>query len=421
LGETARWGLGSMTLSCARLLTKGIAAVLEVSSDGEGAAWSVIPDGGPELYLREDDMVELERTFGVERYELGGHDVPSSAPTPVRALLEPLCALRAPAIEAFVTRLVPAVGRALAANSIAPLSELFASKPSVASSGLWFAQAIIGKNRAHEPIWNDAAIHALEALVGPDIDVDVEAVRGLVGPFSLMLGFYRGDAKLGIQIGSAGRVSLTTGDGWTEAELAETSLEAVARAVAALEDEAYETAIAILDEAATQSDADISVQLNRASADYGLGRIREALAGYEAILPRLRGPEQAFVYSNMAALYRELEDSETALQVEKRATEVMPGNADAWYEYGLTLVKRGAFDDCIAAEQRALALEPAHADAHYAIACAYALRNRGDDREHAIRHVAEAIDCDPDLADDIAGDEDFASVRDDLRFVKLVR
>ena len=44
-----------------------------------------------------------------------------------------------------------------------------------------------------------------------------------------------------------------------------------------------------------------------------------------------------------------------------------------------------------------------------------------EDREQAIRHVSEAIDCDPDLADDIGGDEDFASVRDDVRFVKLVR
>jgi hypothetical protein len=201
--------------------THRIAAVLEVSSE-EGAAWSVIPDGGSELMLREEDMCELERAFGRRRYELGGRDVSSSALTPERALLEPLLALRVPTIEAFVARLVRAIDRGLSANSIAPLQELFAAKPSVAPAVVWFAQAIVGKDHAHAVTWNESAAKALQQLVGPDTELDLQAVRSMVGPYGLLLACYRGEAKLGIQIGNAGRVSLTTGEGWTPAELAET-------------------------------------------------------------------------------------------------------------------------------------------------------------------------------------------------------
>ena len=88
-----------------------------------------------------------------------------------------------------------------------------------------------------------------------------------------------------------------------------------------------------------------------------------------------------------------------------------------FYELGLAQVKAGRFVESMASISRVLADDPDHALGHYTIACAYALSG---DKDRAIASVARAIECDPDLAPDIAGDSDFASIATDPRFQDLV-
>src|SRR5262249_25727170 len=156
--------------------------------------WSVIPDGGPELFFTEEDMLEIERTFNVSRTGLGGTDIQSPAITPLRAILEPVLAKRIPAIEAFVAKLADAAPRALDTTSVEPIAALFTSHPGQATAAFWFAQAVVGK-RGDETQWNSGCADALRARFG-ELELMMESRRGVVGTPALGIGFARGETEL---------------------------------------------------------------------------------------------------------------------------------------------------------------------------------------------------------------------------------
>lgn len=99
-----------------------------------------------------------------------------------------------------------------------------------------------------------------------------------------------------------------------------------------------------------------------------------------------------------------------------------PGEAftpSAWESYfsATPLARAGKFDEALAVMQRDAELHGEKPAFLYNLACFEALAGR---REEAIEHVVEAIDASPRFAKWAKEDEDFASVRDDARFVAAV-
>jgi tetratricopeptide (TPR) repeat protein len=107
-------------------------------------------------------------------------------------------------------------------------------------------------------------------------------------------------------------------------------------------------------------------------------------------------------------------DEALALQLETGDAE----DADDFYHRGLAQVKAGQYAECIESITHALEQRPDHANSHYTVACAYALSG---DPDQALASIARALELEPELASDIAGDSDFASLADDLRFRRLVK
>lgn len=139
----------------------------------------------------------------------------------------------------------------------------------------------------------------------------------------------------------------------------------------------------------------------------------EALECFEAASNLLADPEIA--RQNRIAMLQRLGRAEEAAALDAERGD--PVDADGWFHRGLALVKAGKYDESIAAELEAIRLRPGDANQHYTIACAYCLRG---DLDAALEQIATAIECDPDVAAQIADDSDFARLQSDPRFRKLV-
>ncbi|MEO3826592.1 tetratricopeptide repeat protein [Actinomadura sp. B10D3] len=106
-----------------------------------------------------------------------------------------------------------------------------------------------------------------------------------------------------------------------------------------------------------------------------------------------------------------------ALAVLTELTTTLPEYGPGWYERALDAVKLGRHEESIAAAAQAIRLMPDHADAFYTRACAYALTGRAD---AALADIERTLDLNPSLRDEILDDDDFAALRADDRFTKLV-
>ena len=119
---------------------------------------------------------------------------------------------------------------------------------------------------------------------------------------------------------------------------------------------------------------------------------------------------------NQVAVLQRLGRADEALAIQLDGGDAE--DAEDFYHRGLAQVKAGQYAACIESITDALEQRPDHANSHYTIACAYALSG---DVEHALASIARALELEPELAPDIAGDSDFASLGDDLRFRRLVK
>lgn len=139
-----------------------------------------------------------------------------------------------------------------------------------------------------------------------------------------------------------------------------------------------------------------------------------ALDAFAKAQPLLRGGAREHARQNRIVVLQSMGRAAEALViVEERPART----TEDFYKLGLAQVKAARYPESIVSISRVLADDPEHALAHYTIACAYALSG---DKDHALASVARAIECDPDLAPDIASDSDFASIADDPRFQDLV-
>jgi tetratricopeptide (TPR) repeat protein len=148
--------------------------------------------------------------------------------------------------------------------------------------------------------------------------------------------------------------------------------------------------------------------------------VEGALASFKSAIPFVIGDELVLARKNTSTLLGQLGQREEGLPYLEQNVEEFPSSADAWYDLGLSLVKAGHYDRCIAAIERALQLRPRHANSHYTVACAFALRKKAGDIERALEAIQRAVEIHPEVRESIRDDEDFEAMRDDPRFIALV-
>jgi tetratricopeptide (TPR) repeat protein len=159
--------------------------------------------------------------------------------------------------------------------------------------------------------------------------------------------------------------------------------------------------------------------LGRAWFEIAIARVHEsnadaALDAFERAEKLLRGGQAEQARQNRVAMLQSLGRFADALKIQE-SFELE--SSDDYYHLGLAQVKAGKYPECIGTLRHVLDEHPDHALAHYTIACAYALSGNAD---AALSSIQEAITADPDLAESIASDTDFASLQDDPRFGALV-
>ena len=97
--------------------------------------------------------------------------------------------------------------------------------------------------------------------------------------------------------------------------------------------------------------------------------------------------------------------------------EAFTPSAWEWVAPALGRFGAGDFEGAASAMREGLQRLPDHPSLLYNLACAEALGGSG---EPALEHLRRALDVDPSLRDRAREDEDFASLRDDPRFSRLV-
>lgn len=111
------------------------------------------------------------------------------------------------------------------------------------------------------------------------------------------------------------------------------------------------------------------------------------------------------------------QDWKKTVEVGRKVTAAEPKNALAWHHLGYALHVQGMLDEAIVAHKAASELPQTKPHGFYNLACAYALKK---DANAAVEALEKAVAAGfSDLAQ-LEQDGDFASVREDARFKKVV-
>ena len=111
------------------------------------------------------------------------------------------------------------------------------------------------------------------------------------------------------------------------------------------------------------------------------------------------------------------EPGTTVLGIGAKPGEVFQPSGWEWTFAAFTLLKQGHEEQARAEMETGLAEHPDDWRAYYNFAC---LEGRAGHKDAALRHLARAAELEPDEVTKLAaGDEDFASLREDERFLAI--
>ena len=111
------------------------------------------------------------------------------------------------------------------------------------------------------------------------------------------------------------------------------------------------------------------------------------------------------------------EPGTTVLGIGAKPGEVFQPSGWEWTFAAFALLKQGDLERARAEMEAGIAERPEAWQGHYNFAC---LEARGGDKDAALRHLARAAELEPgEVAKLASGDEDFASLRGDERFLAI--
>ena len=154
---------------------------------------------------------------------------------------------------------------------------------------------------------------------------------------------------------------------------------------------------------------------NKAAVLIDLQRYDEALPAAEQAIQL--DPSLADAHTNKASALFWLRRPKESLAAAKRAIDVNAEHAGAHSTKGAALIALGDYDGALIACDHAIRLRPDFDEAYYNRACAHA---RLQHRDKAVRDLKKAIDLDVKFREMARTEDDFASLRDDPEFRKLV-
>lgn len=146
------------------------------------------------------------------------------------------------------------------------------------------------------------------------------------------------------------------------------------------------------------------------------GRMQEAAGAFEKVLDLCEDHEPAA--QALIEVSRELGDHDAMLRAAETWCELAGDDQAEPHLYrSIALQKLDRLGDALAAIDQALIIDVGDGTLHYQRACVLALSKREQD---AITSVASALSSAPDLLDEIATDDDLASLRGDPAFDSLI-
>lgn len=177
------------------------------------------------------------------------------------------------------------------------------------------------------------------------------------------------------------------GVGLLGADAPGTKSEAAARlnniGVAYMNQQLFEKALKVFEEAAADDPGSKIVTLNRGVALLNLQRADEAKTLLEAAVKNRASDPHAWY--NLGLYYKNSADSAAAVDAFRRVTEIDAEDADTWYFLGSSHAQAKQFVEAIAAFEHALQLDPHHASAQFGLARAFQQSGQADSARDAMK------------------------------------
>jgi len=135
--------------------------------------------------------------------------------------------------------------------------------------------------------------------------------------------------------------------------------------------------------------------------------------------PAQQDPDAAAVSAVMKEGQAAVQDGNFTAAIEsfKKATEMDPKNGRAWHMLGYSLHAANRLDEALPVHMKAAEFKQVAPVATYNIACVYSLKG---DKDKAMQWLEKAVSLGFNDKEQVVNDTDFAGMKDDPRFQKLV-
>jgi len=131
----------------------------------------------------------------------------------------------------------------------------------------------------------------------------------------------------------------------------------------------FEKALKVFEEASALDSKLPITQVNRGIALLNLGRIEAAKPFLDQAVKQ--NPNDPHAWYNLGLLQKNSANSLAAVEAFERVTEIDPNDADAWYFLGASYAQNKQYPEAMDAFQHALKLNPQHASSEFGLSRAY--------------------------------------------------